>query len=318
MSEIKFQANLTETHQYLRSLLLERCSQKSIDWLDSKTEILEKNYEEKKLFMFFSMASRFFEKKQLAMSSLEKEQASAIRQGFAPSSWDALQTARTILLLSIPYADFEQQVKTLDTLFESADVAELVALYAALPLLPNPVIHIKRAAEGIRTNMTIVLDAVALNNPFPSEYFDEISWNQLVLKSIFTERPVYQIYNADTRANERLAATLSDYAHERWAAGRAVTPELWRFTGQFANETLLADYQKLFESGSPLEKNAALLACEEANTEQSNQLLETFKPKVQKLLNSWDELGKAYQAEKGPLPSGYQQAGSGVSKPDEN
>ena len=316
MSEIKFQADLGELQDFLTSILKERVSEKSLNWLDKKLKGLQENYEERQLFMSFSMASRFFEKSPLNLNENELEEAQKTRQGFNPSSWDALQTARTILLLTVPYQDFEQQLKTLDTLFESGDVAELVALYASLPLLPNPVIHIKRAAEGIRTNMTVVLDAVSLNNPFPSEYFDEISWNQLVLKSIFTERPVYQIYNADNRANARLAATLSDYANERWAAGRFVTPELWRFTGKFANDSLVSDYKKLFEQGSILEKNAALLACEEADNTTAKSLLNEYADKVEKVTDNWDELGKAFHQEKGPLPSGYQQAGSGVSKPE--
>lgn len=313
MSEVQFQVDLNTTTEFLKSLLAQRATEKALDWLNKKVDNLQENYEDRQLFLSFSMASRFFDKRPLNLTDKEKNKAFSIRTGFNPENWDELQTARTILILTIPYQDFDSQQNTLDALFESADVAESVALYTSLPLLPNPELHVKRAAEGIRTNMTVVLDAVVLNNPFPSEFFDEISWNQLILKTIFTERPVYQVYNADKRANAKLASTLSDYAHERWAAGRFVTPELWRFTGRFITETILSDYKKLLEEGNTLEKNAALLACKDADTDASRLLISQYSGQVNEVANNWDDLGKAFYNEKGPLPSGYQQAGSGVS-----
>lgn len=314
MREIKFQADLIETGKFLKGIIEKSADEKAINWLDKNLVQLQEKYEEKQLFMQFSMASRFFDKGSIKLSGNDINKAGQLREGFDPKSWNVLQTARTLILLTIPYADPKTQLKTLDTLYESADVAELVALYAALPLFPNPLIHVKRAAEGIRTNMTVVLDAVTLNNPFPAQYFDEISWNQLVLKCIFTERPVYQIYHADRRANERLASTLSDYAHERWAAGREVSPELWRFTGKFVNNKLLSDYAHLLERGNKLEKNAAYLACKDAHTTAALQLI--GKEELEVIAQDWNALGQAYNQIKGPLPSGYQQAGSGVSTSD--
>lgn len=314
MSNTNFQANLDEVSKFLKGIIEKNADVKAISWLDEKLGQLQNAYEEKQLFMRFSMASRFFSKNTIQISDNDLVRANELREGFNPKSWNALQVARTLIVLSIPYADPEPQLKTLNALFESADVEELVALYTALPLFPNPTIHINRAAEGIRTNMTVVLDAVTLNNPFPAQYFDEISWNQLVLKCIFTERPVYQIYNADSRANDRLANTLSDYAHERWAAGREVTPELWRFTGKFINSKLLNDYALIFEKGSKLEKNAVYLACIDANTAETLQLI--GKEELDIIAQNWDALGQAYFQEKGILPSGYQQAGSGISTPN--
>ena len=60
-------------------------------------------------------------------------------------------------------------------------LGELVAIYQALPLLPFPEQYRARAAEGIRSNMNAVFEAMALRNPYPSDYLDEGAWNQLVL-----------------------------------------------------------------------------------------------------------------------------------------
>ncbi|MEM1137600.1 MAG: EboA domain-containing protein [Bacteroidota bacterium] len=313
MKQITFQANIDESITFLTDLLPKKVDYKSLDWLNEKTAMIRKNPLERNIFLNFSLASRFFSKDIVEMNKEEIAKAQNIRKGFQPHGWNALQIARTIILLNIPYENPEKHLSILNALFEAADVAELTALYAALPLLSNPEMLTKRAAEGIRTNMTVVLDAIVLNNPYPSEFLDEVSWNQLVLKTIFTERPVHQIYGGDDRANKKLALTLSDYAHERWAAGRAVTPELWRYTGKFTNNTLLKDLERLLKNGNAFEQAAAKLVCKDSENERAMKLLADCESDITTTYNNWDALGKAYLASKGELPSGYQQAGSGVS-----
>ena len=76
--------------------------------------------------------------------------------------------------------------------------------------------------------MTAVFNAVALNNPYPSEYFDNQAWNQMVLKALFVGSPLSQIHGLEQRANPQLAQMLDDYANERQAAKRSVAPSLWQ------------------------------------------------------------------------------------------
>ena len=89
-----------------------------------------------------------------------------------------------------------------------------------LKALPYPDELTARAAEGIRTNITDVFNAVALRNPFPADFFDDDAWNQVILKTLFVGSPVYLIQGVDKRRNEPLARMLVEYAHERWSAGR--------------------------------------------------------------------------------------------------
>jgi hypothetical protein len=85
-----------------------------------------------------------------------------------------------------------------------------------------------------------------------------------VLKALFIGSKLDPIQGLDERANPDLAAMLIDYAHERWAAGRPVSPELWRCVGPFADERALDALAHVLDTGQPQEQLAgglALRAC---------------------------------------------------------
>jgi hypothetical protein len=178
--------------------------------------------------------------------------------------------------LHFPVDNEDIYVQSIDRLFPSAEMNELVALYSALPLLAYPERWKFRCTEGIRSNIGSVLESVICNNPYPSEYLNEEAWNQLVLKAFFTEKPVDQIIGLDRRANQRLANTLSDYAHERWAAGRNVNPLLWRLVGTFLNEQRFQDIIKLTKRANDVELKAAVLACSQSNYPPAKELLNSY------------------------------------------
>jgi hypothetical protein len=111
------------------------------------------------------------------------------------------------------------------------------------------------------------------NNPYPSENLNDAAWNQLVLKAFFTDKAINDIIGLDERNNMQLAQTLSDYAHERWAAHRSVNPLLWRCIGPFINEDLLVDVRKLLSSSNQAEKKAAVLAIYSSGYEPAKKYL---------------------------------------------
>ena len=103
------------------------------------------------------------------------------------------------------------------------------------------------------------------DNPYPAACLDEPAWNQLVMKAFFTDKPVDRIYRLDQRANAELAKILSDYAHERWAAGRRMNPQLWRCVAKFLDEKNFAHRQRIGSSSDLLEREAAALACNDSH-----------------------------------------------------
>ena len=97
--------------------------------------------------------------------------------------------------------------------------------------------------------MRAVFEAVAHRSPYPKEQFAENRWNHMVLKALFVGSALHPIQGLEERANPTLARMLCDYAHERWAAGRPVSPELWRCVGPHADAEALADLQRVLATG---------------------------------------------------------------------
>lgn len=178
------------------------------------------------------------------------------------------QLVRVYLLIHL--AEKEDGKSRIETLFDTAEMNELVALYRALPVLPMPEIWLHRATDAVRSNMGPVFDAIAFDNSYPKAYFSELAWNQLVLKCIFNDKPIHLIEGLDERANQALADTLADFAHERWAAGRRVPSQVWRLIRNFQTNTKEQDLKRLQESSDPNDRIAAELI-------QKNSPLEAWK-----------------------------------------
>lgn len=286
-----------EMKSFFWKIIENRAEEKSISWFRQKAEQAENSSSNSSFFLAFSQASRFFKKENLGLSLEERKEANSLFAGFEPCYWDLLQTARTYLLLNFPQ-EKERWFSAINQLFETGDMYEQQALYAALPMMPYQEELLSRAIDGCRTNMTLIFDAIALNNPFPAKYFPELNWNQLVLKSIFMQRPLYRIQKLDERRNPALAAIASDFAHERWAADREVMPELWRLVVPFINEKFTSDLKKVLASSDQLEVEAGLLALFGCNSEVAKQLLQGHNEEVMAIEYgeiTWDKIGKDFQ-----------------------
>ncbi len=239
----------------------------------------------------FSLAARKVGKESLRPTEVDSQRAESIYPGWSFSHWSVDQAARTLLLLAFPSDDMVQYRQAVKRLFDSADVGERVALYQSLPILPYAESFCAQGAEGVRSSMTAVFEAIALNNPYPKDHFDQAAWNQMVLKALFEASPLFLIVGIDDRANPDLAAMLVAYAHERWSAGRAVSPELWRSVGPFAKGAMVEDLHRALEDRDEVQREAAALACYQSAEGRS---LLANKPdlleKIQAGLN-WQRIG---------------------------
>ena len=257
----------------LQRWLDQRLDPDAAQWLGEALTSVSKVGADRDLYRCVSLVSRKLGKAPLGLDAAALGDAAQARPGWDPSTWTIDQAARIRLLLAAA-TDSDTFVRRLDQLCATADMDELVAFYRGLPVYPDPPRHRLRAAEGLRSNMRVVFEAVAHRNPYPAEQLADEAWNQMVLKALFVGSALDPIVGLDRRANATLARMLGDYAHERWAASRSINPELWRCVGPFASGRLLADLERLIANGSPPERAAAVLALRSASDPEAGRLLE--------------------------------------------
>jgi hypothetical protein len=242
-------------------------------WLQKSAAQVQASSKDADLYLAVSLVTRKLGKADLVLSDADLRDANAVRPGWDPRGWSADQAARVLLVLALEQ-DPPRLARGLDQLCNSADVSELVAFYRGLSLYPDPARYLARATEGLRTNIKGVFEAIALRNPYPSEQFPQAAWNQMVLKALFVGSALWPIVGLDRRANAELARMLSDYAHERWSAGRPVSPELWRCVGPHATGTLLKDLERVLKEGTDPERRAAALALRASPDSAASALLQ--------------------------------------------
>jgi hypothetical protein len=247
----------------LRGWLRRQLPSDGADWLEAQASAAGGAETDRALFLAISLVHRRIGKADLVLSPSDTAAAEAARPGWRPAGWSLDQAARVFLLVAADGSG-ERFARRLEQLFATADVGELIAFYRGLALYPEQPRYVARAAEGLRTNMRAVFEAVAHNNPYPAEQFSESRWNQMVVKALFIGSVLYPIEGLERRWNPDLTRMLSDYAHERWAAGRTVSYELWRGVGRHADKAAIDDLARVLGGGAPIERQAAALALGES------------------------------------------------------
>lgn len=297
IKEIGIAPKVEQIAEVLSTWLANRLEDHQLNWLYQTIQQLSEEQSERLLFTRFSAAPRQVGKADLNLTAAEFATAVQVRSGWQPQGWSLDQATRSLLLITFPSADSEQYVNVVEKLFTAADVAEQIALYQTLPLFPYPEKFKARAIEGLRTNITAAFNAIALNNPYPAENFDEATWNQMVLKALFVDSHLSKIQGLEQRANPTLARMLSDYAHERWAAGRSVNPQLWRSLGLFAEGDLLRDLERVLHSDISFERQAAALALASAAKPEAAAILDRAPELKQQIATgqlTWEYLSAAH------------------------
>jgi hypothetical protein len=208
------------------------------------------------------LAPRRLGRADLAITPADAARADALRPGFDPSDWSIDQLARVALMAASHDGDEAAFAARFDAFCATAELNELIALARGLPIYPGARLLEPRAREAVRSGMKPVFEAVAHRNPYPREIFAEDPWNHMVVKALFIGSSLWPIQGLDQRANPHLARMLVDFAHERWAAGRTVSPELWRCVAPHADARGIAALRRAFDTGGDKDRLAVALAVE--------------------------------------------------------
>jgi len=249
-------------------------------WLEDKTKKILTEESAREFFLTYTLLS---EKVNVAPVTIEGE--TETEHYLKKQKVNTLEIARIYFLNSILSAKQAVFTPQVSKIIQIADTEELETFLKYLLFLPQPEAFKMVAVDALRTNIASVFDALALYNPYPAQYFEDKQWNQMFLKAAFMQRPLQHIVAVDERANADLARIISDYAHERWAAGRDIDPYFWRPVTGFINETLLQDMQHLFTSDNSAARKAAALSCHNSENEEAKKLLANY-PELYQLVES--------------------------------
>lgn len=251
---------ISKAKALLYGWLSRRLSAEALAWLDQQIKVLEAGQRPQQLAIAIGLAPRKVGKADLDLTAEELQAAQDARPNLDPGGWSADQAARILLVLASADANRDAFAESIERVFAAAEIGEQIALLRGLPLLPEPERLMPYAAEGVRSAMQPIFEAVAHRNPYPRERFSEAQWNQMVVKTLFIGSRLSPIQGLDDRRNADLARMLVDYAAERRAAGRSISPELWRCVAPFARDSEVAALSEILLSGTQTERSGAALA----------------------------------------------------------
>lgn len=250
------------------TIITDHATEQAKSWLHQQLQLLTETNSTQRFNITFTAMPRFTGKQPIPDTHIPEANDLFIH------GYTLDRLARIWWLLQFPSEDRQRYIAAIEDLFGAADMNEQITLYGALPILAYPEVWKLRTAEGIRSNIGGVLEAIMEHNAYPARYLEEPAWNQLVMKAIFTDKAVHLITGLDARANRDLALILRDYAHERWAAGRKINPMLWRLIAPFIDETILPDITRIWQSDQIVDKEAAALACAQTGFAPAKALLQ--------------------------------------------
>lgn len=259
----------------IANILESECTAKEYQWLMDRSA-----QKSKAIRLGFVMAHRQISNDQVSEGSLTIDDSAYT---INLTRWSKDQLCRAFLLLALDTGNIEDFQRDIETIFKTADNRESQAIYASFSLFKSSEIWKQRATEAIRSNVGLIFDAMAFNNPYPAMHFNDTAWNQVVLKAIFSDKSIWGITGLADRRNERLALTLSDFAHERWAAGRTLPADVWFLVMPYPGERYWEDVDVLLSSDVPDNQEAGYLLWNEHRTSAPEHITDSHHEALQKM-----------------------------------
>lgn len=220
---------MTDIDEVLTDLLLREASPRGAAWFRGAPFALRVVWDRKAFLDSFAAATLRLGKALVELGPAEQAALAAAAPGHWHRFWiDELGRA-VLLLLAAERAPAQELPALLRDCYAHGENRERQAVLRALPLLPHPERFVSLAVEACRTHVQPVFEAIACENAYPSRYFPELHFNQMVLKSLFNGVALERVVGLERRLNAELGRMATDYAREREAAGRTIPADIARF-----------------------------------------------------------------------------------------
>jgi hypothetical protein len=208
----------------IADLLAGRVSPDAAAWLAAALEDVK---QADRLAPRWSGAGRRLGKGALALGPDELDRLRAGGAPFVPQGWGVDECGRALLLVrALDGIPSEQHAAVVEDLYRTGETRERQAVLRVLAYLPEPARFTAIAVEAVRANVVPELEAIACENPFPARHFEELAFNQLVMKSLFNGIALRRIEGLPARRSTELRRMVANYAAERRAAGRVVPDDV--------------------------------------------------------------------------------------------
>jgi len=242
----------------------------------------------------FTAAARSLGRSGFASAELVAAQLELVAAARCAQSADV--AGRIWLLCTLARTAPSKLEEAVTSVYENGDSREKHAVIRGLWLLPRADRFTSLALDAGRSNEVDLVRALACHNPFPTQYYDELSWNKLYMKAALLELPLVELWSARSRDNAELSRIALHYIEQQESATRGFPPELWlavaAFPPQGAVPKLLgylchAVTEQRMAAALALERigqaRTATFLRERAGVEPSSQVLEALNRTLEAL-----------------------------------
>jgi hypothetical protein len=220
------QMSIRSLSEFLRTALRSRVEADAMSWLEETLGRVADG-DDDALLIAYTRARRLG-RERLNLSAGEQGDIQRLQADVQLDRWTLEDAGRAALLLARATAATGPGgfVEAATECYGRGDSSEQQSWLKSTPLLPEPERLLPLVIDACRTNILPLFEAVACENPFPSRYFPERNFNQLVLKALFNNVALSRIAGLSERRNADLTRMAADYASERRAAGRTVPTDI--------------------------------------------------------------------------------------------
>ncbi len=142
--------------------------------------------------------------------------------------WNMADLGRVLMLLDAVNTHGKKMVQRS---YSQGDEYEREAILKGLMVLDPEGDLVELAVDACRTNVLTMLSSIAMDNLYPSTFFGQHEFNQMVLKCLFLGFDVSSVAGLEECRNPSMSRMCFDYQRERMAAGRDFPVSIWLTIG---------------------------------------------------------------------------------------